>query len=294
MLGLSATPDERIDGLDQINIWHCGPVLNACELDGYTEDDIPFKGEVKMVKYLGPDEYTKIITNKTLDIVSFSEMVTQLCEDPYRIHLIVKTIYELRKNDMQVLVFADRRSYLENIKNELEKFHINSDILDDVDIKSQRVVGGASAEDVEHAELFSNVILSTYSFFGTGKSIPKLDSIILTTPRKRKSKQYIGRIFRLGSDYSITRQIIDIVDWKTPMKSQWYKRKKFYEEMDYPITESKIQHDHLEKEMVEMNIICTTDTEPDTVDQCLRELELLLSKNIILDLKLPTSISITQ
>ena len=96
MLGLSATPHERADNLDTVNLWNCGPILVAKDLDGYTEDDIPFQGEVKMIKYNAPAEYTIVITNKTLDVISFSEMVSQMCSDPFRIHLIVKTILILK------------------------------------------------------------------------------------------------------------------------------------------------------------------------------------------------------
>lgn len=288
MLGLSATPNERTDGLDQVNIWQCGSILNAAELEGYTEEDIPFTGKVKTVKYVGPEEHTKIITNATLDIVSFSKMLTQICEDPYRIHLIVKTIYELRQKNMQVLVFADRRRYLEQIREELDRFHIINDVLDDIEIKSQRVVGGAKAEEIEHAEAYANVILSSYQFFGTGKSIPKLDAVVLTTPRKRKSKQFIGRIFRVGGDYSIKRQIIDIVDWATPLKGSYYKRKKYYNDSVFPITETKVNYETLEAEMIEMGIMIFENEdgtlEDNVVEKSLDELESMLNKQKILDL----------
>ena len=287
MLGLSATPNERVDGLDMVNIWNCGSILDAKDIDCYTEDNIPFKGEVTMIKYIAPDEYTRIITNKSLEIVSFSEMVSQMCDDPYRVHLIVKTIYELRQKNMQVLVFADRRSYLESIKNELDRFHIINDILDDIKIDAKRVVGGAKAHEIEYAELHSNVILSTYQFFGTGKSIPKLDAVVLCSPRKGKSKQFIGRIFRLGSDYSIVRQIIDVVDFGSVLKSSWYKRKKFYNEMKYPIEEIKIRYEELEEEMLEMGILVEKDDdgiEINVVDKSLKELEELLGKHKILEL----------
>jgi superfamily II DNA or RNA helicase len=285
ILGLSATPNERADGLDKVNIWNCGSILNAKDIECYTEDDIPFKGEVTMLKYIAPKEYTKVITNKSLEIVSFSEMVSQMCADPYRIHLIVKTIYELRQKNMQVLVFADRRSYLEEIRKELDRFHIINDILDDIKIDAKRVVGGAKAHEIEYAEIHSNVILSTYQFFGTGKSIPKLDAVVLCSPRKGKSKQFIGRIFRLGSDYSIVRQIIDIVDFGSVLKSSWYKRKKFYNEMKYPIEEVKIKYEELEEEMLEMGILVENDddgVEIDVVDKSLKELEALLGKYKIL------------
>jgi hypothetical protein len=90
---------------------------------------------------------------------------------------------------------------------------------------------------------------------GTGKSIPKMDAIILATPRRRKSRQYIGRIFRLGSNYDITRKIVDIVDWATPLKSQWYQRKLYYDEKKFPITEKKIKYTELKAEMIAMGLL---------------------------------------
>lgn len=292
MLGLTATPNERSDGLDVVNTWQCGDVLNASELPGYTEDDIPFKGEVTMVKYKGSPDFTKIITNKTLDIISFSEMVSQICDDYYRTHLIVKLVFELRKENKNIFVFADRRSYLEKIRLELERFHITNDIwendIKDTTLEAKRLVGGATAEEIKHAEEFSNVILTTYQFMGTGKSIPKMDSIILTTPRKRKSKQYVGRIFRLGSNYNSVRKIIDIVDWNTPMKSQWYKRKTFYDEMEYPISVKEIEYNKLEDEMIKMGILHYEDSasDNDIIEKTLQQLEKLIEKNNILDLEL--------
>ena len=80
---------------------------------------------------------------------------------------------------------------------------------------------------------------------GTGVSIPRMDALILATPRKTKSRQYINRIFRLGSDYTSVRKIIDIVDWCTHMKAQYYHRKKYYAEKNYPIEPKSIKWDSI-------------------------------------------------
>ena len=277
MLGLSATPDERIDGLDKINLWQCGPILDAKTVSGYTEDDIPFTGAVSMIKYKGHPDFTEIILNKKLDVVSNPQMISQLCEDFYRIYLIVKLTYELRKSFMNIFIFADRRNYLEKICDALNKFKLYN--VEFLDTNAARLVGGASSEEIKDVETNSNIILTTYQFMGTGKSIPKMDAIILATPRKSKSRQYINRIFRLGSDYSINRKIIDIVDWSTPMKSQWYKRKLYYDEMKYPINIIDIDYKKIEIEMLEMGLI---KYESDDIDKSLTELEELMNKKSIL------------
>jgi hypothetical protein len=116
MLGLSATPDENVDGLDSVNTWNCGSILKAADLNGYSMEDIPFTGEVTSVKYNGHPEYVKILINEKMDIINHSGMVNQICEDPYRLHLIVKLVFELRESNKNIFVFADRRNYLKKIK----------------------------------------------------------------------------------------------------------------------------------------------------------------------------------
>jgi superfamily II DNA or RNA helicase len=261
MLGLSATPDDRIDGLDAVNSWSIGPVLDAEKLPNYTMDDIPFKGEVSMIKYIGPPEYTEIIVNEALGVVSCPKMITQLSQDPYRIHMIVKNIIALSDKKQNIFVFADRRAYLEQIRGELELYEIVFSMMttDREATEVMRLVGGASSDDMKKAESSAQVILTTFQFMGTGKSIPKMDAIILTTPRRRKSRQYIGRIFRLGSNYDIVRKIIDIVDWSTPLKSQWYQRKQYYDEKKFPITEKKIKYTDLKSEMITMGLLVEND-----------------------------------
>ena len=108
--------------------------------------------------------------------------------------------------------------------------------------KVMRLVGGSSSEDMIKAEKKASIILTTYQFMGTGKSIPKMNAIVYATPRKSKSRQFTNRIFRLGSNYEIERQIYDIVDWRTIVKNQWYRRKKYYDEKKYNIETIEIYH----------------------------------------------------
>lgn len=276
MLGLSATPDEKDDNVDNINTWNVGEILDASLLEGYSVKDIPFTGEVSMIKYKGHPDYTKVIMNEAIDVISFPKTMNQICQDPYRVHIIVKAIYNLRKDGQFIFVFADRRAYLNMIAESLEKYRIQQHQMtnDDEHSKVIKLMGGSNVDDMEHAKNKCNVILTTYQYMGTGCSIPKMDSIILATPRKKKSKQYINRIFRLGGNYDITRQIIDIVDWNTCAKSQWYMRKKYYKEKKYPINEIVADYADIQKEM---NII---EKKPDDeISSVLDELELLLKKN---------------
>jgi hypothetical protein len=253
MLGLSATPDDRSDSLDKINHWGCGQILEAEKLDGYSTKDIPFTGRVTCVKYSGPAQWTEHLTNEKLDITSVPLMIGQFCDDPYRLRMIIELALEQHAKGLNVLIFADRRSYLEQIQTGMELAKMEGTMLtNDKELEefetinkleSIRLVGGSSSEEFNSAKEVKNIILATYQFFGTGCSIPKLNSVILTTPRKSKSKQFINRIFRLGSNYDIERQIIDIVDIKTSLKSQWYTRKEYYDSKGYEINVVKYSWD---------------------------------------------------
>ena len=250
MLGLSATPEvkkEVNDGTYAIIQWNIGPILNASNLPDYTIDDIPFQGNVRLIKYYGHEDYTKTYINEILDMVSNPKMIKQLTEDPYRLKLIIKLTREIiQQPNVNLFIFANRRDYLETIceklKDENALFMTNEEEAKQV----MTIMGQSSDKDVYEAEQYSRIILTTYQYFGTGKSIPRMNAMIIATPFKTNSRQYIGRIFRLNSDYSIVRKIIDIVDWNTTLKSQYYARKKFYDEKQFPINIEKIKWDELE------------------------------------------------
>jgi superfamily II DNA or RNA helicase len=248
MLGLSATPHDRLDSLDKINHWGIGSIYVASDVKNYTTKDIAFTGQVTKVCYSGPNEYTESIVNEANGLISVPLMIGSLCDDPYRLDMIVELTLEQHRKKLDVLVFADRRSYLETIRLALEKKSLESQIVtDDSELASMenkleamRLVGGSSSADMALASKDKTIILSTYQYFGTGCSVPRLNAVILATPRKSKSRQFIGRIFRIGSDYSTERQIIDVVDTRTTLKNQWYERKKYYDEKNYTIIEKKI------------------------------------------------------
>jgi len=239
MIGLSATPNERLDRFDPVSYWHIGNVLDAKTIPGYTEKDIKFKGHVSIINYLAKPIYTELILIN--DMISVSMMITQLLEDPDRMTLICDEINKLLEKKYNIFVFADRREYLNKIKENLIECNILSSILDNNnEDEIVRLVGGSKEADMERAEQNSKVILTTYQYMGVGKSIPKMNAIILATPRKSKSRQFINRIFRLDSNYDIERQIIDIVDYGTPMKNQLNMRLKYYEEKQYTIEYTEI------------------------------------------------------
>lgn len=97
MLGLSATPHDRLDSLDKINHWGIGPIYIASSVKDYTTKDIAFTGQVTKVCYSGPNEYTESIINEANGLISVPLMIGSLCDDPYRLDMIVELTLEQHK-----------------------------------------------------------------------------------------------------------------------------------------------------------------------------------------------------
>jgi len=263
MLGLSATPDENADKFDPVVWWGLGPVINAKNMTGYISTDNLFTGTVNRIMYYGGQLHTKIIRNQYTDMISVSETISMICEDEFRNNIIIDCIEKCLQDNLYTFVFADRREYLEKLRKKLI-IRIGNDTDSDILVTKSdyvRIVGGAKNAELDSAAKHSKVIFTTYQYMGTGKSIPKMNALVLATPRKSKMKQYIKRIFRLGSDAKINRIIYDIVDMKLTIKNQWSKRKEFYTDNNFKIDMVKIRSDADEKTRIKAKNTKPIDTD---------------------------------
>ena len=242
MLGLSATPDEHSMGFDSLVWWELGPVLNAANIQGYESSSEDFKATVHRIQYYGPAEYTKVLTSEITELTNTAGTINMICEDSIRNMVVVDCVKRGLDLGLFMFVFADRREYLETLRQLLrDTIKVEGKIVDD-DKSFMRLVGGATAIDMETAEASSRVIFTTYPYMGTGRSIIKMNGLVLANPRKSKMKQYINRIFRLGSDATVERRIWDICDMKLKLSNQWNTRKKYYDSKGYTIKSEKIKY----------------------------------------------------
>lgn len=255
MLGLSATPNERNNKCDLISHAHIGEVLDAHQLPNFIHSDIKFQAEVNIIKYNAPDEYIKVHINPTTNMVCVPQIIEDLINDEYRNKLILNELFNLFDLKLNIFVFSERRGHLEYLYNEFnclleEKY--NSEFQDYISIPELNInnnlvlYGGSSDEDIQNAKEKSNIIFTTYSYSSTGVSIDKMNAVILSTPRKSKARQIIGRIFRLNKNNNhIKRIIIDIVDNKTILKNQLYNRMSAYKERESTIIKKNINFDEI-------------------------------------------------
>lgn len=240
-LGITATPTQRLDKFDLVSQWALGKIIYSDKINGWDPQAVNFKTSVTRIIYNGHKDYTKILESAA-GIISVPLMVNQLQSDPYRNKIIIKYAIELYNMGRNIFVFSDRRGHLHDLAKCLSELKIRFDapeLTDDVtyttdDTTDKKIegitelMGGSTDENIEYAKKTGRIILTTFQYSGTGVSINKMNSLILATPRKSNMEQILGRIYRLSSDATVERHIIDLVDNRTCLKSQYYSRKKVY------------------------------------------------------------------
>ena len=95
-------------------------------------------------------------------------------------------------------------------------------------------VGGVKPELLREAQT-KDIILGTFSMASEGMDIPKLNTVILASP-KSDVEQSVGRIFRLKAcDRKFHPLIIDMQDTFSMFKKQCEKRITFYHKSNFTI-----------------------------------------------------------
>lgn len=240
-IGLSATPDIREDKLDAIHQSWIGPILDAESLEGYNVTTDAFISDARLIEYHAQDEHCRFNVRDD-GMIDYASIVEALTTDPNRNALIVDQIIELMMSGLYTFVFSDRRSHLEHLYELLEARCNDLGLASSIELpeaeKKVILYGGAKEETIEKAKTMSTVVLTTYAYSAVGVSITKMNALVLSTPRRSNMTQIINRVFRLGSDQTIKRIIIDICDAKMPIKQQVRERIKAYNQRGSKILKS--------------------------------------------------------
>lgn len=294
VLGLSATPLERPDGLDRYITLHLGDVIYPKDIPNFDISSVNFKANVRVIEYEGCEPYIDTVLTPAGTISSIMT-INNILNDPYRLALIVNEITKLNnihlteegishgliRPDLEypkkhgIFVFVETRDFLIKLKNALllnmsaeNIFAPQLDDAADVDDSANDAADVDNAADVDDSanvcdsandaadvcdiandtpisvlrggitkqafndarDAKAHIVLTTYGYSRRGISLPDMTALILVSPRRNGSRQIIGRILRRNSDEGIIRQIIDIVDVHTVLKSQSSERIKIYKE----------------------------------------------------------------
>lgn len=226
-LGITATPNERQDKMDDVYIKHFGRLIFAKDIENFGILPGKFKGIVRVIKYYGPSEYTgKLMKyDGSTDVV---ETIKMLIRDKYRNQILINEIIKFHENNRNAFIFAEYLILLKKLMEVLAELQLPfTDYI--------KYTGGASTDDKKQAEDFAKLIFTTYGFSSKSVSIIKTDAELFASPRRNNLRQILGRATRLGSDENIVRLYTDLVDMDTPLVSQYADREKVYREKGYII-----------------------------------------------------------
>ncbi len=222
-LGLSATP-KRKDGMSKVFEWYLGNISYMSK--DINEDYV----EVRIIKYMCENTLYNQIPLTYMKKPCVPKMINNVCNFKPRRKLLIDLIIPLQKENRSILILSDRRNHLEFIHDELHK----------VDIDSGYYVGGMKPQELRDSQE-KNVILGTYSMASEGMDIPKLNTIVLASP-KSDVVQSVGRILRQKKE---VRQfhplIIDINDEFSSFINQSKKRLTFYNKNKYDINITNLE-----------------------------------------------------
>lgn len=248
VMGMSGTTNDRKDGFDVVYHKQLGVPFHADSIPGYKVEDANFKGEVKVIKYTAPDEYSQNLLSEVTGYIDFDQMLQQFMRDPYRLKLCVREILTLltdKSCKRYIMAFSDRVEHLKAIESQLiielgaDKRHLI--VVEDDDKDMVLMKGGAKSHVLDAADN-ARIILTTYGYSGTGVSIQHINSLVLLSPRREGFRQILPRAMRRGSDANIVRVFVDIVDVGTKIKSQFYSRKNAYESFEFAMNKVNISY----------------------------------------------------
>jgi superfamily II DNA or RNA helicase len=221
-LGLTATPI-RSDLLTHVFLKFLGPIVYKSEKD--TNNN--FNLIVKHIKYNSENVKYNTVELTTMGKVCTPRIINNITQYESRNHTLINIIHHLAYNPKRnIILLSDRREHLRNLYELLDKkYNIGF------------YVGGMKQQLLDKTANESQIILSTYSMAAEALDIPKLNCLILSSP-KVNIEQAVGRILR--KKHEISPLVIDIEDHFSIFKNQYKKRSKFYKSNNYLIDNIEI------------------------------------------------------
>jgi hypothetical protein len=258
VLGMSGTTADRTDKMDSIYYKHYGKPIEAAKIEGFREGENTFITDYRVISYYSTSRYDlynrdgsynpimtvakSITTDAARNALIVDEVVTEyLSADRYTRYIYVFSVNRLHLETLRKMIVAklaatddvcdiitdkdDEERIKDKDKQETKAVNIK-ETNTHADINA--VMGGASEAEVESLQKL-RIILTTYAFGGTGISINHMNTAIFATPRRNGWKQICARILRLGSDLTIPRRYIVIIDQNSMLRWQYSGIKQFFD-----------------------------------------------------------------
>tara|TARA_B100000475_G_scaffold198574_1_gene179355 strand:- start:4185 stop:5453 length:1269 start_codon:yes stop_codon:yes gene_type:complete len=212
VVGLSATPERR-DGLTSLLYWSMGSIC-------YKIDRAPEHTLVSCMLYQGGKRKEIVYKDGR---ISMPLMLNSLVVDDDRNKIIAHRMKECYDSDRYIIVLTDRIKQLHSLYVILSKLGVPA--------KDIGYYIGTTSETERKTSSECRIILSTYTMAKEGLDIPRLDTLILATP-KGDIVQASGRVQRKHPEKK-TPLIIDVIDTFSVFEQLRWKRWAFYRKENF-------------------------------------------------------------
>jgi superfamily II DNA or RNA helicase len=233
-LALTATP-YRIDGLIKVMYWYLGDCLYKQSL----KDKINKHVCVKKFMYNSSHELfvEKKLWKAGKTLPNTTRMTGNLCSIDDRTDLLVDIINNIRQDKRRkILILTGLVDHMFEMKNRFDE-KISEDVengkLEEDDIITSVFYGGLKADERQEACENGDIIFATYHMAQEALDIPRLNTVILSTPKKDIT-QAVGRILRnILKQGDVRPLIVDFTDDLSVFKKHGEFRSKYYNLLKY-------------------------------------------------------------
>ena len=179
----------------------------------------------------------KYIPTEEKDKVQISEILNDMCHNPFRNSIIIEDIKIAIEEGRIPIVLTERVEHLKILKDSLERLEIPVVIYKgNMGKKKTKEIQDIIKETDKNNK--SRIILATSSSIGEGFDDSRLDTLFLTMPVSWKGRiiQYVGRLHREHEDKEKV-IVYDYLDNMKVLEKMYNRRLKGYKIAGYEIIE---------------------------------------------------------
>ena len=222
-LGLSATPNRK-DGLSNVFKYYLGDIVYKTQ----KEKDSNILVDIYQYHYKDESYGNQLLNYQNRP--NNAGMINQIANCERRNNFIIDLVKKHYQENRKILILTERLSQVAYLYENIESLQY----------PVGKYCGGMKQVQLDKS-LEMDILVGTYTMIEEGFDCPKLDTLIMATP-KSSIEQSVGRILRKKpSERIVPPLIIDIVDMFSTYSNKGFVRRKYYKKNNYNVSLSEVK-----------------------------------------------------
>ena len=222
-LGLSATPNRK-DGLSNVFKYYLGDIVYKTQ----KEKDSNILVDIYQYHYKDESYGNQLLNYQNRP--NNAGMINQIANCEKRNNFIINLVKKHYQEKRKILILTERLSQVAYLYENIEL----------LELPVGKYCGGMKQVQLDKS-LEMDILVGTYTMIEEGFDCPKLDTLIMATP-KSTIEQSVGRILRKKpSERIVPPLIIDLVDMFSTYSNKGLVRRKYYKKNNYSVSLSEVK-----------------------------------------------------